>query len=270
MPSLYTAAAYDGQRPCRIGEIHDEPTADDLAWMVARGIDGLSIRPSHGTRRVFPLDWVEGLGRLRYLEIVSARPVGPIPAGVVGEVEVLHVQGRLRAGLDLSLAPRLRSLVLAQDRVAALSSAPVLEHCGLERATRFSSSVFDGCATLRSAFVTADRLATDPVWSFSAQGEIPLEKLTLMDVGARSLDGIAAMPWLRELTILPRQDAGLAQHLDVSPLVACTQLQRLVLHRSGTLDNARVLDELKDLETVKVARGAVGRDVEEREWLTVL
>ncbi|KZM34082.1 hypothetical protein OJAG_32340 [Oerskovia enterophila] len=270
MPSLRTVVAYDGQRPYRIGEVHDEPTTEDLAWMRARDVDGLSIRPPRGTRRVFPLNWVEGLGPLRYLEIVSPRPVGAVPASIVGGLEILHVQGRLHAELDLARAQRLRSLTLAQDQVEALSSAPVLEHCGLESATRFSSSIFEGCATLRSAFVTADNRAANPVWDFSAQGEIPLERLTLMDGGARSLDGIAALPRLRELTILPREDVGLEQHLDLRPLAACSRLRRLVLHRSGTLDNAHVLDELTDLETVKVRRGAVDRTVEDRAWLRVL
>lgn len=271
MPSLHTTAAGNGQRPYRIADVGEEPSDEHLEWMRARGVDGLSIRLPRGTRRVFPLGWTEDLGRLRYLEIVTLRPVGAIPASIAGELEVLQVQGRLHAPFDLGQAPRLRHLTLAHDLVAGpLSTAPVLEHCGLDRVTKFSSRLLEGCATLRSVFITADRRAVDPVWDFHLQGESALERLTLMNVGVRSLEGVSAFPTLRELVVVPGEEAGLEQRLDLSPLAACSQLQRLILHRSGGLDNAQVLDDLPALETVTVAQGAVDHDVEEREWLRVL
>jgi hypothetical protein len=269
MPALFTAR--DGQRSYRVCEIDAAPTAEHIAWMRTRDVDGLSIRLPRGTRRVFPLDWVEVLGPVRYLEIVTPWPVGSIPASAARELEVLQVQGRLHAPFDLSQAPRLRSLTLARDLLTGpLSTAPMLEHCGLDGETTFSSSVFDGCAMLRSAFVTAQRRAVEPLWDFDMRKEIPLEKLTLMDVGVRRLDGISALPRLRELIVVPREEVGLERRLDLSPLAACPELRTLVVHRSGSLDNAQVLDSLPHLERVTVAKGSVSRELEERAWLRVL
>lgn len=255
----------------RVAEVDREPSDDELQWLKARKVTGLSVGPDLGSRRVFPLGWVGELDRIRFVEIVTSRPAGPMPVETVRRLEVLWVQGRLRSPLDLRDALRLRNLSIAADLVdGSLADAPLLQHCGLDRQRVFSSSIVDGCGELMSVFIAADPRATPEPWDFRMQGTSAIERLTLMNIGARSLDGIAAMPNLRELLVAPKVAAGPDERLDLSPLADCPRLTKVVLHDNGTFDNSHVLDDLPELTRVTVAAGRAGPHLRDQEWLTVL
>lgn len=271
MISTYTSKAGPGRAPFRVAEIVSEPSEDQISWLRSRKVDGLSIRPKRGSRRAFPMAWMADVGTVRFLEIVTPRPVATVPAETASGLEVLQVQGRLVSAFNLDEAPQLRSITIAADLVdGPLSRAPGLEHCGLERLSVFSSRIIEGCHALKSAYFEADPRAALPLWDFRASENLSVEKLTLINIGVRSLEGISAMPHLRELVVAPRNEEGLDVRLDLSPLVACRGLQKLVLHGNGTLYNAQVLDELQGLEKVTVLKGGVEPHLQDREWLSVL
>ena len=254
----------------RVADIHEEPTVEQLEWLRGRGVDGLVVMPARGSRRVFHMDWVEELEAVRFLEVASSRPIGPIPVNAARRLEVLWVRGRLKSVFDLGEAWRLRSLSISADLIhGSLAQVPELEHCGLDRLATFSSSMFEGCRSLKSAYLEGDTKAPSPVWNFHMEGECAIEVLTLLKIGVQSLEGISAMPDLTELLVRPKEAVTLEHRLDLSPLAACTRLRKVLLDDNGTLYNAQILDSLPGLEMMSVVKGGVEPDLQGREWLRV-
>lgn len=254
----------------RVADIHEEPTVEQLDWLRGRGVDGLVVMPARGSRRVFHMDWVEELEAVRFLEITSSRPVGPIPVNAARRLEVLRVRGRLKSTFDLGEAWRLRSLSISADLIhGSLAQLPALEHCGLDRLATFSSSMFEGCHSLKSAYLEGDAKAPSPVWDFHMEVTCAIEVLTLLKISVRSLEGISALPNLTELVVRPKEAMGLDRRVDLSPLAACARLRKVFLDDNGTLYNAQILDGLPDLEMVSVAKGGMEPDLQGREWLSV-
>lgn len=255
----------------RVADISEEPTVEQLEWLRGRGVDALEVRPTRGSRRIFHMDWVEDLEAVRFVNIVSSRPIGPMPVNTARRLEVLWVYGRLKSSFDLGQARHLRSLSIAADLLhGSLAQVPELVHCGLSRMKTLSSTIFEDCHSLKSAYLEPDHRLPSAVWDFRMQGSSPIEELTLMKIGIQSLEGISALVDLAELVVAPREDVGLDHRLDLSPLAACSQLRKIVLHRSGILTNAQVLDELPNLEKVTVAQGGLEPDLGDRDWLSVL
>ncbi|MFS0705985.1 hypothetical protein AB6N23_15850 [Cellulomonas sp. 179-A 9B4 NHS] len=227
------------------------------------GCDGVSL--SANAWRNGSLDWLADV-RPRFLTLESGHGpmVPPLPERALRGLQRLDVYSsvRLAEPIKTDLLPALVDLTVHLRHLdGPLRAISGLMAVSLDGVPAGDLSLLAGLGVLRTADMTVDSRAKDPV--IFPECFPPLAQLRSLQINGgfvTSLDGLADMPQLERVRVIPRaRSARRDMRLDLAPLRGHDRLVWLVIDDHGPPVSLEVLDELPSIERVLI-------DAVDRRW----